>query len=109
MQNQFETDQHPGFSELVGGIVHDAQVLMRQQLTLFQVEIKNDFHRTIAAVIPLIAGATVLFVGVIMAAMAAAFLLNAIWPALPVWGGFAIVAGALVVLGAVLVVIGKQR
>ncbi len=109
MATSCETDQHPGLTELVSGIVQDAQVLMRQQLTLFQVEIKNDFRRTLAAVLSLVAGGIVLLVGLIITAMAAAFLLHEIWPALPVWGGFAIIAGALIVIGAVLVVLGKQK
>jgi len=102
-----EMENHQSVTELVGGIVQDAQTLARQQLTLFQVEIKNDVRRTLNAVIPLICGLMVVFIGVIVGAFAVAHLLPAIWPSLPLWGALAIVGGGLLVIGLAATLIGR--
>ena len=41
-----ETDAGPGLTTLMAGILADGQELIRQQLHLFQVELKNDLKRT---------------------------------------------------------------
>jgi len=111
MQSQLdhEHEVEPGVSTLVGGIIQDAQKLVRQQLTLFQVEFKNDAHRTIAASIPLLAGMVVSLVAAIILAIMVAHLLPWIWPQLPLWGGFAIVGVPLAIAGGALVLAGKSK
>lgn len=108
MANDVETEARPSLTHLVGGIVQDAQQLARQQLTLFQVELKNDIRRTARGAIPLVAGIFVCLIGASAAALAVAHLLPTIWPRLPLWGGLAIVGGTLIGLGAVLVVVGRR-
>jgi hypothetical protein len=102
------SDEVSSVSSLATGIVEDAQVLLRQQLTLFQVELKNDLRRTRDAAIPLIAGVLVCFLGILcLCAMLA--LLLATWLELPWWSGFAIVGGVVAVMGAALLFWGKSK
>jgi len=109
MQSQLE---HEGASmtSLVTGIVHDAQELIGQQLKLFQVEIRNDTRRTIAATIPMLIGGLLCLVAVMILAVMAAHLIAWAWPErVPLWGGYAIVGGALAVVGMALVFWGKTQ
>ena len=99
----------PGLTSLVSGIVQDAQALLRQQLTLFQVEFKNDMRRTAAAPIPLVTGAVIALAAFITLAIGAALLLSTLWPTLVLWGSFAIVGGALAVAALALVLWGKAK
>ena len=48
MATQLESDSEVGVTTLISGIVQDARDLFVEQMTLFQVEIKND-HRIYAA------------------------------------------------------------
>lgn len=111
MQSQLEheTEVQPGVTTLVSGIIQDAQQLLRQQLTLFQVEFKNDTRRTIAASIPLLVGMMICLLAGIILTIMAAHLLPWIWPQLPLWGGFAIVGGMLAIAGGALVLVGKSK
>jgi len=109
MQSQLE---HEGASvtSLVTGIVHDAQELIGQQLKLFQVEIRNDTRRTIAATIPMLIGGLLCLVAVMILAVMAAHLIAWAWPeTVPLWGGYAIVGGVLAILGIALVFWGKAQ
>ena len=108
MQSQLE--EGASVTSIVSGIVHDAQDLVRQQLKLFQVEIRNDMHRTIAATIPMVIGGFLALVALIILAVMAAHLISWAWPEhIPLWGGFAIVGGTLAVLGLALVFWGKAQ
>jgi hypothetical protein len=109
MTNQMETDSKPDVATLVGGIVHDAEDLISQQLKLFQVEIKNDLHRAKEAAIPLSIGVLVCFVGVSTLAVAAGHFLSWNWPKLPLWQGLGIVGGVLVLAGAAVLLWGKNN
>src|SRR5688572_22618738 len=91
MATQFDTDAQPNMTQLVTGILDDARQLFVQQLTLFQVEVKNDLRRSMQIMLALIAGAGVCFVAAIILAIALAHLLCHVWSDLPLWGGFGIV------------------
>jgi hypothetical protein len=109
-QVEHEHEVQPGISTLVSGIIHDAQELVRQQLTLFQVEIKNDTRRTIGAIIPILVGMLVGLLALIVLAIMAAHLLHWAWPEqLPLWGAFGIVGGVLAVAAAGLVCWGAAQ
>src|SRR5262245_6646008 len=99
MPSHVETEE-ASLTQLVSGILRDAQELARQQLTLFQVEVRNDMRRTVTATIPMVAGLIVLFIGEIVAALAAGHWIAAHWQ-LGLWQGLFVVGGVLVVLGAV--------
>lgn len=108
MQSQLE--EGASVTSMVTGIVHDAQDLVRQQLKLFQVEIRNDMHRTIAATVPMVIGGVLTLVALIILAVMAAHLISWAWPErIPLWGGYAVVGGALAVLGIALILWGKVQ
>jgi len=95
-------------TRLLTGIAEDAQTLMRQQLTLFQVELRNDLRKTRNAAIPLMVGILVCgLAAVFLCAMLALLLDEAL--VLPWWVGFAGVGGFLLVVGGILVLWGKTR
>jgi len=100
---QLETDHEPSMTQLVTGILHDGEELLRQQIHLAKVEIKNDAHRMVSASVPMIVGAFACMVGALVLAFAVAHLLLYIWPALPTWGAYAIVGGLLVLVGGLVV------
>lgn len=109
MQSQLE-QEGASITSLVSGIVQDAQDLVRQQLKLFQVEIRNDTRRTIAATIPMLIGGLLSLVAVMILAVMAAHLIAWAWPEhVPLWGGYAIVGGTLAGLGMALVFWGKAQ
>jgi uncharacterized membrane protein YqjE len=102
--------QQPGLTSLVSGIISDAQDLVKQQLTLFQVEVKNDMRRTLAATIPIVIGGVVCLLAGIMLCVMLAHLIHWLWPdTIPLWGGYAIVGGAFAALGLALVFWGKAQ
>jgi len=113
MATEFETQeppvstQEPPVSTLVAGIIQDARKLFTQQMTLFQVEFKNDIKRTWMALIPLGIGVTVIFTGVILLGMGLAQLLCAVFPNLPAWSGYLIVGTLVALCGALLSLWGK--
>jgi hypothetical protein len=109
MPSQVEQDSQPGLTTLVSGIVHDAQDLIRQQLTLFQVEVKNDLRRTTAATLPVVAGIVVGLLAGIILAHALALGLQRLWPDLPLWGSYAIVGGILAVVGGAMIAWGIAK
>lgn len=106
METQFAAESEPAVTSLLGGIVEDAKRLMVEQLTLFQVEIKNDLKSTVRAVIPLIAGAIVLLPACLLLGMSAAYGLCAAFPDLPLWAGFAIIGGSVLLIRSGLVLWG---
>jgi len=95
-------------TRLLSGIVEDAQALIQQQLTLFQVELKNDLRRTRNAAIPLMVGVLVCGLAAIMLCAMVALLLDQVL-VLPWWAGFAGVGGVLMVVGGLMVFWGKTR
>jgi len=99
----YKTDTEPAVSSLVGGIVEDARQLLVEQMTLFQVEIKNDVHRAVTGVIPLVMGILVAFVGLLVLAIGAAHFVCWLFPDMPTWGGFAAVGGTIAVIAAGLI------
>jgi len=109
MATPFTSDSEPGVAELLNGIVQDARQLLVQQLTLFQVEIKHDFHRTLKALMPMIFGVIVLLVTVPLLGLAAAYFLCWMWPDLPMWVALGGVAAGAVLCGAGLILWGKSQ
>jgi hypothetical protein len=101
-----ETESQPGVVHMLSEIGQDLQTLVRQQLTLLQVELKNDLRRAVAPTGSVIGGAVTALVGGIIFALAVAWLLPVVWPSLPLWGALAIVGGCLLAGGAVLIFTG---
>ena len=109
MAIQIESHADEGVATLLGGIVQDARRLLEEQLQLFQVEIRNDFHRTVNSAISLVAGAVVGLAGVVTLGIGVAYLLGRVWPDLPLWVAFVIVGGVVTAIGLALFFTGMSR
>jgi hypothetical protein len=95
-------------TELVTGIVHDAQELTRQQFAMFQAEIKHDLAKTKEAVLAMALGGGVALLGVILLCFMLVHLLYWAMPAVPLWAWFGIVGGVLVIVGSGLIYAGRR-
>jgi uncharacterized membrane protein YqjE len=114
MANELQTGSDPSVTTLVTGIIKDAQELMKQQLALFQHEIKEDLKRTREAALSLVAGAGVALVGALLLCFMLVHLMHWAIPAaggpeIPLWVCFAAVGGILTVLGIALVWAGIKK
>jgi hypothetical protein len=95
-------------TNLVSGIVNDAQTLMQQQLALFREEIRTDLQKTKEALTALAAGVAVaaLAVGPLVFTLVALLHELALWP----WWASALLVGVvLAVIGGGLIGLGVQR
>lgn len=100
----------PTMTALVSGIIADAQALMRQELKLAKVEIKQELVKTRDAAISFGAGAGALVWATVLLTLMVVFLIN--WAtngAIPLWGCFGIVGGVMLAIGVTLLFIGKSR
>ena len=109
MVSDHETNVSPGLTPLITGIISDAQQLIRQQLTLFQSEVKHDLGRTRDAAIPLGVGVVVSLLAGFFLFMMVAHLLVWLWPTLPMFAAYGIVGVLLGLVGGSLVLVGKTR
>jgi uncharacterized membrane protein YqjE len=100
MTSQLDTDHQHGISELVTGVVDDAQEVIKQQLNLFKAELVNKAKDTAFAAVPLMAGICCVFISIICLAFAVAYGLAS--SGVPLWGSFAIVSGVLLIAAAAL-------
>ena len=98
MTGQLETENQHGLTELVSGVVDDAQEVIKQQFNLFKVELTHKARDAAIAAIPLIAGVCLLFIALICLAFAFAHGLAS--QGVPMWGGFAIVGAILLIAAA---------
>jgi len=103
MANDLRTESESSVTSLVTGIINDAQRLIEQQLKLFREEIREDLHKTKEASTFLGVGLAVCFLGAMALVLMVPLLLSWVWPALPLWGSFAIVGGVLALVGGGLV------
>jgi hypothetical protein len=108
MANQLDTPEQPSVASLVTGMVHDVQELLKQQLNLFGHELRKDIDKAKEAGSRLTGAAVVGVVGALMLAVALALALDALFPALSWWGGFAIV-GVLVAAAAAALLVQARR
>ena len=103
-----------GVAPLVAGIVDDLQELLKQNLTLFKVEVREDLKKTKEAAAALGVGVGLAVVGALHLTLMLVFLL---WWAfdpratsgLPLWACFAIVGGAFAGIGFALYLRGKKK
>jgi multisubunit Na+/H+ antiporter MnhB subunit len=102
MATNVQSGSDVSVTSLVGGIVNDAQELMKQQLALFKAEVKEDMRKTTEATVSLVIGLTATFIGSIVLCFALAHLLH--WaftydaPHL-LWVWYAVVGGAVTAVG----------
>jgi len=95
---------------LVSGIIADTHTLVRQELQLARVEIKQELIKTRDAALSFAVGAGAMVWSAILLTLMLVFLINgATNGAIPLWGCFGIVGGLTLVTGATLLFIGKSR
>jgi Putative Actinobacterial Holin-X, holin superfamily III len=109
----------PGLASTFKGIVDDSLELMRQQFAMLKAEIRSDFHKVLAGVIPLAAGIAPLLLGGLMLCFTLVHLIHwATTPAaaanadpatIPLWGCYAIVSATFFLVGGVLLGVGIYR
>jgi len=106
----------PGLASSVKGIIDDALELVHQQFAMLKAEIRADFRKLLAGVIPLAAGVAPLLLGGLMLCFTLVHLIH--WSTLPagadpatipLWASYAIVAAAFLLLGGILLTVGIQR
>jgi hypothetical protein len=109
----------PGMASLVGGIINDAQTLVRQEITLAKTEIQQEFTKTKEAAASLGIGGVVTFLGGIFLCFMLVHLLH--WltlrpdatnydPAqLPLWACHGIVGFLLALAGGVVLYRGVAK
>ena len=108
----------PGVSATVRGIVDDALELLRHQFAMLKAEIRADFRKLIAAIIPLASGIAPLILGLLMICLMCVHLLHwATLPAgqitdqaaLPLWACYGIVGAVFALVGGALLALGVYR
>jgi hypothetical protein len=96
----------PRLADLVGGIIADAQRLIRQEVQLAQVEIKQELNKTKNAAISFGAGAGLMVWSTVLLTLAAVFLVGEF---VPLWVSFAIFGGIAFMAGVIVLYVAKTR
>jgi len=99
----------PSLASLVGGIVNDFQVLMKQEAALARREMADELRKLKQAAISFGIGIGVLVVGSLLLILMLVFLLNWAVPAIPLWGAFGIIGGLLTLMGGLLLARAKSK
>ena len=110
MACDIRTAPEPTLASLVSGIIRDAQELVKQEVTLAKVEVRDELKKTKEAAISMIAGLAVLALAAIFLLLMVVYLIS--WATngtIPVWGSYAIVGGVLGFIGLVLVFTARNR
>jgi uncharacterized membrane protein YqjE len=101
------TEQDVG--ELIKGAMHDLETLATQHVKLFKSELKEETTKMVQGAISLAIGGAVLLIGGVILGITLALLLLAIFPDLPWWVAFGIIAILICGLGALALYLGKKR
>jgi hypothetical protein len=98
----------PTLRELLTGLMHDAMVLLRQEVALAKHEIRAELWNIILAILFLGVGGGIAAIGGLLLILMLVHLLHALTP-LPLWACYGIVGGLFAGGGIVLLVLGKKR
>ncbi len=110
MAHDFPNGSPPSMASLVGGIISDARVLLKQELTLARCEFANEFRLAKQAAITLIVGLGIATFGALLLVFMLAYLLHWVFSErLPLWSCFGIVGAVLSILGTALFSLGKRN
>lgn len=96
-------------SELVSGIVTDAQDLASQQISLFRSEIQRDLRTMKEAVVSLGVGFVAMQIGGALLCLMLVHALVAVVPSLPLWVSYGIVGAVVVGVAAIPIVMGLNK
>jgi len=108
MASNLQTDSGPSLGGLVSGIIHDAQDLLTQQLTLFKKEVKEDFQKMRDAMVVLAMAGSVLLVGSVILSLTLVHLL-ARFTTWDLWVCYAIVGGGVTAVGLLMAYQGYRK
>ena len=110
MANDLRGASEPSMASLMGGIVHDAQTLIKQEMALAKREVTDELHKARDAAIALGIGIGLTAVGGLLLSLMLVYLLQ--WASserLTLWACYGIVGAALMVVGGGLLFLGKRR
>jgi hypothetical protein len=110
MVHDLSDTPEPSMASLAGGIVHDAQALIQQELALAKREVTEELIKAKEAAISLGIGIGIAALGGVLLVFMLVYLLHAAASEhLPLWGCYGLVGAALVILGGSLFAFGKKR
>jgi len=94
-------------TELVSGIISDAQRLAREQFDMLKAEFHEDLHRTKQALQFSALGIVMLTVGGISAVFGLVYVLHERWQ-FSMWASWAIIGALFLVVGTVFAILGRR-
>jgi hypothetical protein len=115
MPENVRTNEPPSMASLVGGIVNDAERLVRQEITLARRELQLELDKAKTAAVNLVGGMSVTAVGTLFLGFMLVYLLywltNEGWnqSEFPLWACFGIVGALLAAVGGVMLYLGAQK
>lgn len=109
MSQDIHTEPEASATQLLSGILADAQDLMRQQLALFRAEVREDIRKTKEAVCFLVAGLILVHAAAIVLCFTAVYAIANASPTWPLWISFVIVGGVLAVVGGALAAVSLAK
>jgi hypothetical protein len=99
MASDLHTEAGATATQLLSGIISDAQDLIKQQLALFRSEVREDFQKTKQATLLMVGGIVVAQLAAMLLCWMCVHLLAASFSSIPLWGCFGIVGGVLALIG----------
>jgi len=103
------TESDISVTQLLNGIVTDAQNLGLQHLELFRSEMLTEFHKTMEALVSMAVGFAVIQIAGLLLGQMFAYLLLQLAPGLQIWQCYAIVSCIVAGCGAIPLVAGFSR
>jgi hypothetical protein len=108
MAENVRTDPPHSMASLVGGIVEDAQQLIRQELMLARREVQQEMDKAKTAAISFGVALGVLALSAILLSLAVVYVVHQV-AGLPLWGSYALVGGVFLAVGGTLLVVVKNK
>jgi len=109
MATDLKSQQEPSVTELVTGIINDAEELFKQQFELLKTEVRDDLRKGKEAGFVLGLGAWLGLVGAILLVMMLVYVTQWLEPTWPLWVCYGIWGALLFVAGAILFYAGKLK
>jgi len=109
MATDVKSSHDHSVTELVTGIINDAQQLFKQQFELLKHEVREDFRKTRDAGMTLALGAGLALVGGLLLVQMLVYLTQWLLPDLPLWACYGIWGAGMAIAGGALIYAGKAR
>lgn len=108
MKAGLQTQAEPSWASLFTGIADEAKELLLREVALTKLEVRYELVKAKSAAISLGIAIGIIGIGSMLLALTLVHALAA-WTAVPLWGCYGIVGGAMTVIGAVALVLAKSR